>query len=43
MGDSDSLQSVTAEENIQVCPECGGEMATDGDERFCRKCGYVHD
>lgn len=37
----DSLQQVTAEENVNVCPECGGEMSTDGDERFCKKCGFV--
>lgn len=38
---NDSLQQVTAEENVMECPECGGTMETEGDERFCRKCGFV--
>ncbi len=37
----DSLQQVAAEENISKCPECGGEMDSNGDERFCKKCGFV--
>lgn len=40
---ADSLQEVAAEENLLVCPECGGEMSADGDERYCKKCGYVHE
>ena len=41
MSRPDSLQEITAEENISKCPECGGEMDNDGDERYCKKCGYV--
>jgi tRNA(Ile2) C34 agmatinyltransferase TiaS len=37
----DSLQSISAEENVKVCPECGGNIDTDGTERFCTKCGFV--
>ncbi|MFT4304738.1 MAG: hypothetical protein ACMXX8_01470 [Candidatus Woesearchaeota archaeon] len=37
----DSLQEITAEENIAECPECGGEMDNDGNERYCKKCGFV--
>lgn len=37
----DSLQEITAEENVTQCPECGGEMEVEGDERYCKKCGYV--
>jgi len=41
MEELDSFQSISAEEDVMVCPECGGVIDTDGVERFCKKCGYV--
>ena len=35
------LQDVTAEENVKVCPDCGGKMEHEGGEVFCKKCGFV--
>ena len=25
------------------CPDCGGEIGSDGGEKYCKKCGLVMD
>lgn len=37
-----SLQGIEAEEKPEKCPACGNDtFDREGDERFCKKCGFV--
>jgi len=37
-----SLQEVSVEANIDVCPDCGNkEIGKRGNEVYCKKCGLV--
>jgi transposase len=39
-----SLQELQQEDNERKCPECGSKnIEVEGDEMFCKKCGYVFD
>jgi|TARA_Y100000310_G_scaffold335772_1_gene418630 ribosomal protein S27AE len=42
MGVQKSMQSLKAEEDNKVCPECGSkDIVKDKGEIYCNKCGYV--
>jgi len=41
MSQAEILQNITAEENLTICPECGGKMENKGGEVYCLKCGFI--
>jgi transposase len=39
-----SLQELQQEDSSRKCPECGStKIEVEGEEMFCKKCGFVFD